>query len=552
MVKFMLSMTSFCLAGFLFTYNTASAPLVNSIGKIMPADAAPLDQQVFRYFRGEPIHYDISVAIYEAQGALMLFERLTMLNENLDLIPGAAERWEASEDGRQWTFHLRPDAKWSDGRPVTAHDFEYSFKRFLSPEAASAFAFFYYDIKGARPFNQGAVTDPNTVGVRAVDDLTFVIETERPCPYLPYITAFPGSGPVPSWQVEKYGRRWSEAETFVSNSSYTLTEWLKGREATVKLNPYYNGPNKGYVEVIKQIFVNKAPGLPPYENNEVDWLPVDIPDLAYIESDPDLREQLVRYAVPGTWYIFFQTHKPPFNNLKVRQAISHAINREVISNTVLRGSAVPAYTMLPRNFPGNSTDDLKGIQHFDPELARSLLAEAGYPNGRGFPKVDFWIGAASPAIKMLNEAVQSMLKENLNIEVNIVVTDDKMYRDNMFKMTIPMGFGTFSVDYPDPNNLLAQVWHSQEPGFGRQDWRNNAFDRLVDQAAAEMNSDRRMAMYRDAERLLLEDVGGVFLVHPLNLELRKPWLKGIKTNRSGYSYFTWDNSVHLNMYIAEH
>ena len=114
-----------------------------------------------------------------------------------------------------------------------------------------------------------------------------------------------------------------------------------------------------------------------------------------------------------------------------------------------------------------------------------------------------------------------------------------------------MGFGTFSVDYPDPNNLLAQVWHSQDPGFGRQDWRNDAFDQLVDTAAFEMNTVSRMRMYGDAERILVEEAGGVFLVYPLNLELRKPWLKGLKINKSGYSYFTWDNSVHTNMYIAK-
>jgi ABC-type oligopeptide transport system substrate-binding subunit len=110
----------------------------------------------------------------------------------------------------------------------------------------------------------------------------------------------------------------------------------------------------------------------------------------------------------------------------------------------------------------------------------------------------------------------------------------------------------FTVDYPDPNNLLAQVWWSQEQGFGRQDWSNNVFDQLVDRAAAEMNTDRRMALYRDAERLLLEEAGGVLLAHPLNLELRKPWLKGLKKNKAGYSYFTWDNSVHTNMYITKH
>ena len=290
---------------------TGPAPTLNSIGKTLPPDAAPLDQQVFRYTLVEPLTFDVSINIYEGQGALTLFERLVMLDKNLELVGAAASSWEQSADGLRWTFNLRPDGKWSDGRRVTAHDFEYTYKRFLDPDVASPYAFFYYEIKGARPFNQGSVTDPSTVGVRALDDLTLEIETEKPCPYLPFIVAFTGSGPVPRWQVEKHGLRWSDAGNLVSNASYTLAEWQKGRQATLTLNPYYTGPHKGYLEKIVQIFTTGHPGTPPYENDEIDYLRVLLTDLPFIENHPTLKSELSFYAFPETWYLFSKRASRP-------------------------------------------------------------------------------------------------------------------------------------------------------------------------------------------------------------------------------------------------
>ncbi len=531
---------------------TGEGPVVNSIGKAMPPDAAPLEQQVLRYTLVEPLTFDVSTNIYEGQGALTLFERLVMLDKNLELVGAAASSWEQSADGLRWTFNLRPDGRWSDGRKVTAHDFEYTYKRFLDPVVASPYAFFYYEIKGARPFNQGSITDPSTVGVRALDDLTLEIETEKPCPYLPFIVAFTGSGPVPRWQVEKYGVRWSDAGNLVSNASYTLAEWRKGRQATLSLNPYYTGPHKGYLEKIVQIFTTGHPGTAPYENDEIDYLRVLLTDLPFIENHPTLKSELAYYAFPESWYLFFRTREPPFDDVKVRRAISHAIDREALCNVVLRNTGVPAYSMLPPKFPGSADASIREIQAYDPERAKALLAEAGYPGGRGFPSVEFWIGKANPQISYTAQTVQAMLQNTLGIRLRIRGSEDKVYRDNMYKWNIPMGLGGFNADYPDPNNLLGMVWRSQPRGFGRQDWRNAEFDRLIDAAADEMDHDQRMGMYRAAERLLVEDAGGAFLYHNMTVELRKPYLKGLEINKYGYALFSWIGIVHTKMYIGRH
>jgi ABC-type transport system substrate-binding protein len=208
--------------------------------------------------------------------------------------------------------------------------------------------------------------------------------------------------------------------------------------------------------------------------------------------------------------------------------------------------------MLPPQFPGNSNTELKNVQAYNPTLAKQLLAEAGYPNGQGLPRIDFWIGKTTPSNSILAQAVQAMLESNLGISVNLKASEDKVYRDNMYNWNIPLGLGGFNVDYPDPNNLLSMVWRSQPKGFGRQDWQHPEFDRLVDTAAYELDRSKRMRMYREAERILVEDVGGIFLTHPLTLELRKPWLKGLENNKYGYPFFTLIGMVHTKMYMGAH
>ena len=145
-----------------------------------------------------------------------------------------------------------------------------------------------------------------------------------------------------------------------------------------------------------------------------------------------------------------------------------------------------------------------------------------------------------------------MLQKNLGIRTQIITSEDKVYRDNMYKWNIPMGLGGFNADYPDPNNLLGMVWRSQPRGFGRQDWRNNEFDHLIDVAADEMDPVKRMKLYQEAEQLLVEDVGGVFLYHGITVELRKPYLRGLEINKYGYPLFTWIGIVHTNMFIERH
>ena len=532
----------------------STGPVINSLGRQLPPDAAPLEEQYMIHFIEEPKTLDVSMDNYGVKGAdPWLFERLTMFDENDVLGPGVAERWEPSEEGRIWTFYLREDAKWSDGRPQTAHDFEFTFKRFLDPDEANQFAFLFYDIKNARDFNHGIIKDRDAVGVRAIDDHTLEIEAEGPCPYLPHIMAYNSAAPVPPWQVKKYDRLWTEPGNMVSNYSYQLTEWVHDRYMLYDLNPHYTGLHKGYLEKIKLKFIiaGSHPGITPYENNEVDRQGVFAKDLGVINGDPELSKELRSAPHFQTWYLYFQTTKPPFNDLRVRQAISKAIDRETITSVILQGHGTPAYTMLPPNFPGYTGDQLKSIQQYDVVEAKKLLAAAGYADGRGFPTTEFWLRQADPTQMSIAQAIQGMLKESLNIDVEIKNQEIGVYMGSMYEYAIPFGLIPYQYDYPDPHNMLSQVWHSQPVGHGRHDWKNNQFDKLLELGGTTIDEEKRMEYYADAEHILVEEVGGVFIYHTNMLALRKPWVKGLDPNAWGQDLF-WGNRTNLmNMYIGD-
>ncbi|MDP6051903.1 MAG: peptide ABC transporter substrate-binding protein [Candidatus Latescibacteria bacterium] len=538
------------LFGMTVVLNAEQNGLVNRVGKRLPADAAPLERQVYRYMAREPETLDVSVALGRAENSEFLFERLLLFDQNNDLIPGAAERWEVSEDGLTWTFHIRPDSRWSDGRPVTARDFEYTFRRLLDPSVGNRLAFLYYDIKGAQAYNTGGNTPVVNLGVRAVDDLTFQIMTEKPSPFIPYLAAFQGSSPVPAWQVEKYGRRWTDAGNCVSNSSYLLVDWRAGDRITFELNPGYSGPNKGFVERMVEIFTvpGSAQAVLAYENNEIDRTSVTVEDIDRIRRDPVLGQQLNTFPYFATTYLIMQTQQEPFNDVRVRQAFAHAIDREALCRVVHRGMHQPAYSMLPSGFSASAGDKYKSAQVYNPSRARRLLQEAGYPEGRGFPHVEFFItGKTSREV----QAIQNMIKQVLNVDIDIGTLESRTLGERMYNYEAPMTLLSWWFDYPDPHNMLTAPWRTRPKGFGRQDWLHPAFNDYVDRAAHELDPEKRLAMYDRAERILSEEVGGIFLYHRYAFDLRKPWLKGIKKDRMGYyPYLEHNSNVWFDLYIG--
>ena len=505
----------------------SQAQHTNSVGVVLPADAAPPDQQVFRVMSPEPRSLDIQINLYDGESTLLPFETLLIRDELWQPISAAATGYDVSDDAREWTFHLRPNARWSDGRPVTAHDFVYAFRRMLDPANANPYAFFYYDIKNAKAISLGEIEDTTRLGVRAVDDLTFHVLLERGAPHFPHVVSFGLAYPTPRWAVEKHGRKWTEVDNIVSNSGFRMAEWATGSHMTFVPDPMYNGPHKPLLEkVIHPFRYAAAQTVLAYENNEVDVETVDINDLDRIERHPVLGGELVRSPGRTTWYLFFKVAEPPFNDIRVREAFARALDRDAICRVVLRGAAAPAWSMMPPDFKEYNGEAMRPYQAFDPERAKALMREAGYPNGRGFPRQEMWIRAPTPSMQMAGVAIQSMLLEHLGVRVSIRTLDRTAYMSKLYNWEMVFGFLRFVADYMDPRNMLDMTWHSQPKGAGRHDWADSEFDALVERAGAELDPEMRTRLYRQAEEILVGDYAAAFVFHPLTMQLRKSNLKG--------------------------
>lgn len=537
------------------TGNQTGSRYVNSGGVLLPPDAAPPEQQVFKQFVVDQPYNEWFRTIYKgAAGKYLVGEPLTRTNRNFELRGSAAERWEVSEDGLTWTFYLRSGLQWSDGVPLTAGDYVFSLRRGADPNNAYDFEWYYQVIK-----NWASVVARklplDSLGVRAPTDLTLEVTTESPTPYLPLLLTY--SWVSPEHAVKKYGDVWStRLETSVSSGPYRVSKWTKGEEMVLTPNPMYRGIDRPYLEqVIFKTFNATTPPqrLPAYESNEIDLADIETQaELARLESDPTMKNQV--YTWPNFWtqYLFFNTEAPPFNDRRIRLAFSLAIDRDALCRSALRGFAVPAYSMLPPGFPAHQGDRFKESQGYNPERARQLLAEAGYPKGKGFPPAEMWLRAESNMHRDAAEGIQALIQRNLGITVEVRNMEAKTFMDGLNNHTTPLGMVPYEFDFVDPSNMLG-LWTSS----GRHNWNNLSFDALMNEAGAEVRDQgRRLALYQQAERLLVDDVAGVFLWHRGRAQIWKPYLKGdaLEPSNAGYRSYRGDQvmSSTLSMYISKH
>ncbi|MEZ4860556.1 MAG: peptide ABC transporter substrate-binding protein [Caldilineaceae bacterium] len=517
-----------------------AGPVVNSVGVQLPDDAAPLEQQIFHTMTIEGKHFDVTRNIYETNGMQgTVWEPLVWLDADFKAYPGGADSWEVSDDGLTWSFHLRQTAKWSDGTPINADDWVFSLQRMLSPEIANPYGWFYASIKNATAYQKGEV-GIEELGVAKADDYTLQITTETPIPYFLQVVGFIPTI-APKHMIEQYGDAWADSpETALSNGPFIIKEWNKGANLVYVPNPEYDGPMKPKVEQVISTLIPQAdiPVLPMFQAGEIDGVAgLRGPQLAQALADPNLASQVEKYPSFTTFYMFFDNQNPPFNDLKVRQAFSHAIDRESISNAVMQGLEIPAYTMLPEGFPCSqaSNPDIRAIQAYDPEQAKALLAEAGYADGAGFPELALWTRQGQVVTEA--EAIQRMLKENLGVTVTPKDQERSFYMDQLRAYAIPLGIIQWAQDYSDPTNFL-DWWATGS----RHNWQNEKFTELIDAARGELDTAKRCEMYNEAEKILIEDVGGVFIGHPVEGVLWSSKLGGLRTTKDGIhrnSYLTW-------------
>jgi ABC-type transport system substrate-binding protein len=526
-----------------------------------PKDAAPPSQQTLTLGFPEYHYFDWEQTAYDLQDVspLMIQEMLTRPDNNFNPLPAAATAWSVDQSGLVWTIHLRRGMVWSDGTPITAKDWVFSFQRMARPDYD--FEWFYSSIKNMDnvSFHHAPMS---SLGVKAVGPDTLQITTGSPAPFLPKLLG--NVSLVPETMFKKYGSKWStRPEWMLFSGPYMLQSWQHGVQFTMVPNPRYTGPYKPFFRKIVTKIMKDEAIFPAYRNGEIDVIPSSYEsifspgDLALVLHDPVLKAQYHRYLDFMTWYLFFDMQSKPFNNLKVRQAFSHVIDRNALLHSVLKGDGAPAYAMLPPGFPGWNEPALKTIQNFDPTLGAKLLAEAGYPNGKGFPHLTLILRQPKPQIIEVAGAIKAILKQYLNVDVSVQQLDDSTWSSQLHANKIKLGLIPYEYDYVDPYNLL-DLFMSQP--IGRHNWDNKQYDALIDKANTYVSDQqRRLAVIKQAERMLVSNVVGVFLWHPYITQLWKPYYSGYAlqcrptgldwtNDRLGLAYYTIYKTNHKVTY----
>jgi oligopeptide transport system substrate-binding protein len=497
-------------------------------------------EQVLRTnFERDPQSHDFNKDLY-CGGEIQLFSMLGKFDTDLEAVPDIAESWE-TDDAVTWTFHIREDSGWSNGDPVTAHDYEWSWKRQLNPETAAPYAGFLYDILNAEAYNMGEIDDEDEVGVRAVDDYTLEVVCEGPRAYLPTVVTYIAAAPSHRPSVEEHGDQWTEAENIVTNGPWTLERW--DHDVTVDMirnENYWDSDSITLERVIRPIIGSDASQL-AFENDEIDWhFRGQLGQLERVESDPDLSEQIHRYNLTGTWYLVPDPNFEPFDVPEVRLAISHAIDRDAIVDQVLRGLATPAYTFQPPGAPGYDENTYDEYTSYDPDLAMSMLDGTPYEGGENWPEITLTHREEGDAPRAAAEAIIEMLRQNLGMEIQHEIGEPVETYERMWEHRIQFMWVRWFNDYPDPNNTLYQVWYSGFPDGNRHAWSDEEFDQLVDEARGEDDEDARWEMYYRANEIQIEQGAAIYIYNPWNYGLMKPWVSNLPTNSDGDFVPNWN------------
>jgi ABC-type oligopeptide transport system substrate-binding subunit len=488
-------------------------------------DTSPPVGNVFRFNLGaEPETYDPNLAVGQPDGRVvrMLFEGLTRENpETLEPMPGQAYRWDLSADGTVYTFHLRPGIRWSDGRPVTAHDFRWSWLRLLKPETAARYAGFLYPIANAEAYNKGTIKSPDQVGIEAPDDSTLVVRLSSPVSYFLYLTQFYSCLPVPRWAVEKHGNRWTLPGNIVGNGAFTLAYWRQNnRFEFEKSHTYWDSASVKLDRVTAYCIDDLNTSFNLYKAGVIDWCPSGyFPSqfIPYVRPYADFRHG----DYQAVYFYSICVTKPPFDNADVRRALKLSVDRDAIANDLLKGSRRPWGNFAPSGYPGYDTPP--GIR-FDPEKARAYLARAGYPGGKGFPKFSILINTSEDH-RRIAEAVQAMWKRELGIPVEVLNQEWGSYLQATSSLQYDVARRSWIGDYLDPNTFLA--CYLSGDGNNRTGWSSPRYDGLLRAAAKELDPARRFAMLREAEILLLDDGPVIPIYHYSTNEMVKPYVRGI-------------------------
>jgi len=463
-----------------------------------------------------------------------LFEGLTDCNAaTLEPVPAVAASWDVSEDNLVYTFHLRNNARWSNGDPVTAQDFAYAWQRILSPALGSEYAYLLYCLKNARNFNEGTIKDFAEVGVRILDDFTIEATLENPTPYFLTMHNHYSWFPVHRATIEKFGKidergtQWTRPGNLISNGPFMLTDWRPNEFISVRRNPYYWDASSVRLDGID---------FHPIDNLQTEERSFRAGILHITSTIPLHRVEVYRREHPevlnihpyyGSYFYRLSVTKPPFNNPLVRKAFALALDRKELTDHVLTGNEQPAGSLVP---PGVGYASDYQVS-FDVTRARALLAEAGYPDGKGLPPVEILYNT-SEAHRTIAEAIQRMWRENLNVDVRLLNQDWKVYLSSLNNLDFTVARSSWIGDVADPVNFLECF--QTGVGNNRTGWSSPEYDKLIQASYNEPDSAKRNVLMQQAEAILLDEAPIIPIYFYTWKFLKATKVQGFTPNVLGY------------------
>ncbi|ADG72810.1 peptide ABC transporter substrate-binding protein [Brachyspira murdochii] len=471
-----------------------------------------------------------------------VFEGLTVRDRNNKIVPGVAESWEISPDGKTYTFYLRTNSAWSDGKPVVAEDFVYSWQRQVDPKVASEYSYQHEPVKNAMAITRGEMP-VDALGVKAIDDHTLVVELEAPTAYFLEVAAFPTFAPLRKDIIEQYGDSWTlKPETYIGNGPYIMSERNIDENIVMVKNPNYWNADSIVAEKITFVLMqNGASAVAGIKDGSL-HMAYEPPQ----QDIPTLMEEGLIQIKPliATYYYPINVTNEYLKDPRVRKALSLAIDRNYIVENVTKGGQKPASGWVPyavndvdgdfRINGGDLYDVSKEGYSNNVEMAKQLLAEAGYPNGEGFPVIEF---KTDPGNHVgIFEAVQQMWKEHLNIDSTITQIDNALLGQTLLEKNFMIGRLYWSADYSDPMSMMSLFtsYNTQNNGG----YSNQRYDELIGEAMSTDDNNIRMKAMHEAEKILIqEDMGAIpiyFFTEPL---LVNPKLKDVVYNPLGFHKF---------------
>ena len=490
-----------------------------------PAQPRSADELILPFIGGDPPTLDPAVAqdSTSAEVIVEIYAGLVTIDKDLKIVPDLAESWTVSDDRKTYTFKLRGDAKFHNGKAVTAQDFKYSIERAADPKTESPVADSYLgDIVGVREKLNRKANDVS--GVKVIDDHTLAITIDAPKSYFLAKLTYPTAFVVDKDNVEGGGKTWFLKPN--GTGPYKLGSYNFGQQIVLTRNDIYYGTPKPQVKTVT-LSISGGSFMTRYENGEIDSTFVSIIDIDRV-LDPTnaLNKELTVAPQFSVDYIGFNVTKPPFDDVKVRQAFNMAIDKKTIAEVVLKKTAQPASGVLPPKFPGFN-DSLKGLG-FDPAKAKQLIAESKYGDVSKLPDITINLSGGGSNAGPEMQAIVEMIKQNLGVDVNIQQQEFAAFLQELNKR--PNNFQMYNIgwiaDYPDPQDFLDILFHGDSLD-NHMAYNNPQVNKLLEDARLENDQKKRIDLYQQAEQIIVTDAVWVPLFVGDSYWLTKPYVKGL-------------------------